>query len=110
MQRQVDKYLAALGDLGIKDLRSIIRYYVSMASACMILQKSTSPTDKDLAGLLATVSKPLDPNMLAEATALVVNSYADLGKTDTVAKGPDMREKILKQLAAKFAGVGTLGI
>jgi hypothetical protein len=112
IQRQVDRYLNDLGDLGIKDLRSIIKFYVSMAVACMLLKKTSIPTDKELAGLLPIALKQIDESkILTEAIAQVINTYAELGKTETVAKGPEMREKVLAKMAAIIANsVGSLGI
>ena len=56
IQRQVDKYLTARG-AELKDIRSIIRYYVAMTAICELLKKITAPTDKDLAGLLPNAQK-----------------------------------------------------
>jgi hypothetical protein len=104
IQRQVDNYLNDLGDLGIKDLRSIIKYYVSMASACLLLKKTTAPTDKEVAGLLPVVLKPIDAHkILAEAVAKVINTYAALGKIETIAKAPEMRTEVLRKIEATIS-------
>lgn len=109
IQRQVDKYLTARGD-ELKEVRSIIRYYVSMAIACLLLKKATVPTDKDLANILPIVVKALDATMLDSSTKLVIDSYKKHGGTETVAKGPEMRDTILKELKAKLAVPGELGL
>jgi hypothetical protein len=108
IQRHVDKYLTGRADL--KDVRSIIRYYVSMAAACVLLNKADPPTDKELAKLLPMVIKPLDEKMLSDCSHLVVHVYNILDGNETVAKGPDMRATILQRLKAQFAGQGTLGV
>lgn len=109
LQRQVDKYLAGRGD-ELKAVRSIIRYYVSMAAACSLLKKATAPTDKELASLLPTILKPLDDALLDSSTKLVLDAYKKHGATETIAKGPEMRETILKELSAQFAVPGDLGL
>lgn len=107
LQRQVDKHLAAIGPV-IKDYRSIIRYYVAMAVACELLKTTLPPTDKDLAGLLPTVLKPMDENLLEGCCYLVLDAYRAAGETETIAKGPDMRNTILSHIKDKFSGQGTL--
>lgn len=109
LHRQADKYLAARGD-DLKSVRSIIRYYVSMAVACTLLMKATTPTDKDLATLLPMVTKPIDTKVLDECTKLVLAAYKKHGETETAAKGPEMRGTVLKDLAAKFSPKGALGV
>ena len=101
IQRQVDKYLTARGD-DLKSVRSIIRYYVSMAVACKLLKKSKAPTDKDLASLSGAVAKPIDQKILDECTDLVLAAYKTHGETETAAKGPEMRQTILKELGASL--------
>lgn len=81
-----------------------------MAVASSLLKKATVPTDKEIAALLPTVLKPLGKSFLFDCTALVIDAYKKHGGTETVAKGPDMRETIVKILTAKFAGLGALGI
>ena len=107
IQRQVDKYLTTKG-AELKDVRSIIRYYVTMAAVCELLQKTDAPKDKDLAGLLPAVQKGIDDKLLAECTDLVLKAYKKEGETETIAKGPEMRGTIIKWLAAKFAAKGAL--
>ena len=101
MQRQVDKYLADQGE-DVKEVKSIVRYYVSMAAACSLLKKTAGIDDKAIASLLPITNKPLDSTMLAACTSMVLGSYMSLGGTETVAKGPDMRETLINQLKAAF--------
>ncbi|MCP1843613.1 hypothetical protein ACVIHI_003469 [Bradyrhizobium sp. USDA 4524] len=109
IHRQVDKYIGDRGD-DLKDVRSIIRYFVSMAVSCTLLNKTAPPSDKELASLLATSLKPIDARLLKNLTDLVTNTYVGLGGTESVAKGPEMRGAILKKLGAKLTPVGSLGI
>lgn len=109
IQRQVDKYLVDLGD-ELKNVRSILRYYVSMVIACTLLKKATDPSDKELASLLQIAQKPLGDAVLKPATDTVDGHYKLAGATEVVAKGPDMREAILKSLKDDFTPKGPLGI
>jgi hypothetical protein len=104
----VDKYLGDRDEF--KDVRSIIRYFVSMAVACTLLKKTTAPTDKELASLLPIALKPLEVGMLDDLTRLVKTAYTSHGGVESVAKGPEMRGTILKRLAAKISKPGELGI
>jgi hypothetical protein len=99
IQRQVDKYLPGHAD-ELKDVKSIIRYYVSMAVGCFLLKKVAAPTDKELASLLPL--KTLDKTLLDECTQLVLSAYNKHGATETIAKGPEMRESLLKELKVKI--------
>jgi hypothetical protein len=95
----VDKYLPGHAD-ELKDVKSIIRYYVSMAVGCFLLKKVAAPTDKELASLLPL--KTLDKTLLDECTQLVLSAYNKHGATETIAKGPEMRESLLKELKVKI--------
>lgn len=98
MQRQVDKYLS--GRVDLKEVRSIIRYYVSMATACNLAKQATGLNDKVLAALLPVTLKPFDVLLLDSCAAAVMSAYLKHGGTETVAKGPDMRETIISDLKA----------
>jgi hypothetical protein len=104
LHRQVDKYLAEKGDQ-LKHVRSIIRCYVSIAVAYMLLKKSAIANDKELALLLPIVAKPIDEDAIENLTQLVLTTYNEHGGSETVAKGPEMRETVLKKLSAKLTPV-----
>ncbi|MBR1194089.1 AIPR family protein [Bradyrhizobium sp. AUGA SZCCT0160] len=106
LHRQVDKYLSGRDDL--KSVRSIIKYYVSMTVACMLLKKADAPTDKELASLLPAATKTIDGMILEECTDIVFAAYQKHGGTETAAKGPEMRATILKELKADLAPKGGL--
>lgn len=107
IHRQVEKYLLSRG-AELKDVRSIIRYYVTMTVVCELLKKTDSPTDKELAALLPTAQKGVDEKLLAECTELVWKAYKKEGESETIAKGPEMTATLKKWLADKFATKGTL--
>lgn len=106
LQRQVDKYLLSKG-AELRDNRSIIRYYISMTIACELLKKTTPPTDRELASLLSAVQKQLSEKVFEDATELVIKAYKHEGETETIAKGPDMRNTILKWVSATLSVQGT---
>jgi hypothetical protein len=105
LQREIDRHLVSLGD-EMKNIRSIIRYYVSMTAACILLKRASAPSDKELAGLLPSVVKGIGLPVLNPSIAIVLSAYGKHGATETVAKGPEMRQTILKELAAQFATPG----
>jgi hypothetical protein len=105
IQRQVDKHLLAKG-VGLKDTRSFAKYYVSMMVACELL-KTIHPNAKMLPNLLPIVVKPISAEMMDDCINAFLSFYNELGATETVAKGPDLREKLLKKMAEKYSG-GTL--
>jgi hypothetical protein len=107
VQRDVDRHLGTRGD-ELKSVRSIIRYYVSMTATCVLLKQASVPTDKTLAALLPAAVKGIDAAILDDCIAVVLDAYKKHGSTETVAKGPEMRQTILKELAARFAAVGEL--
>ncbi|MBR0867637.1 AIPR family protein [Bradyrhizobium diazoefficiens] len=106
--RQVESYLTDRTDL--KQWKSVLRYFVSMAVACTYLKKASPPTDKELAALLPLASKAFIPPLFAELTTMAMKTYTELGGTESVAKGPEMRAEILKQLAFKLTPQGSLGL
>lgn len=81
-----------------------------MAVACTYLKKASPPTDKELAALLPLASKAFIPPLFAELTTMAMKTYTELGGTESVAKGPEMRAEILKQLAFKLTPQGSLGL
>jgi hypothetical protein len=108
IHRQADKHLASRDDL--KSIRSIIRYYVSMVTACTLLKKADPPSDRNLASLLPQAAKLIDTKIIDGGIDRVLAAYKKHGETETAAKGPEMRGTILKQLKADFAPKGGLGV
>lgn len=106
LQRQVEKYLE--GFPALKNVRSILRYYVSMASACLLLKRRARPSPKDLAGLLPLIQKQVDDTVLSEATALTTKAFEKHGKTETAAKGPNMLTDLLDEVEMSLASPGQL--
>lgn len=107
VQRCVDRYLASRDELRAE--RSIIRYYVSMTATCLMLNKASEPTDKELAAALPAAVKGLDKRMLDDSASVVTAAYQQHGGTETIAKGPEMRQTILTNLASRFVPVEARG-
>ena len=104
VQRNVDHYLQTCGD-ELKPVRSIIRYYISMTAISILLKKVSAPTDKELASLITVSVKGIDTAILDDCAAVVMGTYSKHGATETVAKGPDMRQTILRELTPRFAQI-----
>ena len=107
LQRQVEKYLVGRGP-ELKDVRSIIRYYVTMIVVCELLRKIEIPTDRELAALLPKAQRGVDEQILEKSTALVLKVYQKEGGSETIAKGPEMTATLKKWLGDQFAGQGVL--
>ena len=107
IQREVDRYLSTCED-EIKSVRSIIRYYVSMAVACSMLKSSKQPTDRDLASLVAVIVKDSNIKLIDSCTNSIITTYQELGARETIAKGPEMRQKVLQKLVWPSPNQGEL--
>jgi hypothetical protein len=105
LQRHVDKWLAAKG-ADLKETKSIIRYYVSMAVACELLKNTRPSSAGSLATLLPAVLKPINETLMNSCCEVVLAAYKKLGETEKVAKGPEMRDVIRQSLAERFASAG----
>jgi AIPR protein len=101
IQRQVDAYVAEYRQ-ALKGTRSFIRYYVSMMVAIELL-RNVAPAARELAALLPLVTKPVDSGLIESSCAAALAVYERFGATETIAKGREMREEILRQFAAKFS-------
>lgn len=106
IQRQVEKYLVSL--TAINHVRSVIRYYVSMAVACLLLKKTDRPNPKELAGLLPLAVKPLSEAVLVDVTGLILEIFKRHGESETAAKGPQMLADVLEALKQRLAGPANL--
>ncbi len=94
IDRQVNDYLKQREDLS-RDERRDIRFYVDMSIAYP-LTNDPSPNASQLAALAQTVVSSISPDWLNSTTQTVLDEYRKLGGTDTVAKGPHLREALLK--------------
>ncbi|HYX31240.1 MAG TPA: AIPR family protein [Pyrinomonadaceae bacterium] len=96
IDRQVNDYLKQREDL-TRDERRDIRFYVDMCIA-YALSNDPSPTAPELAALAQTVVSSISTDWLNNTTQMVLREYRKLGGTDTVAKGPHLREVLLRML------------
>ena len=75
-----------------------LRFHVAMAFSCSVLE-SGNPSGGQLAA--PRVSSPRK-GMLRKCTDVVWNLYRDLGATDNVAKGPELKDQLLEQIHALY--------
>jgi hypothetical protein len=100
IQRQVDEFLKSRSGL-TRDWRTDLRFYLSLIVACELV-KSNTPTDKSLSAVLSTLIKPIDHKIMTQACQKVKKKYEELGATDRIAKGSELREAVIKMLKARF--------
>ena len=82
-----------------------LRFHVAMAVACSALE-SGIPNRAQLATVrMSLVTK----RILQECTERVWNLYTALGATDNVAKGPDLKDKLLAEVHKRYQPVVRLG-
>jgi len=100
MDRQVVEFLGDQQD-STSDERRDVRYYVDLWVACSLL-KAASPTAELLAGIVKTCLKPINVSILQSSYALVLQTYRQIGGTDKVAKGPELRLTLISMLNKAF--------
>lgn len=108
LDRQVEDFLDGLvKSKTIKpDVRRNLKYYENMVVACELC-KASRPSAKLLADNVGLVTVPIDQKILKAAHESVLASYQKLGETDKDAKGPYLKEIILKELAGKYPAPAT---
>ena len=97
---QVDQILKSRSEMTARD-RSNLRFYVLLWLASMLVGKAL-PSAGDLAKLDI---KAVNDGDVELATDEVWKLYEKLGKTDQVAKGPDLRKATLEGIAARVKAV-----
>jgi hypothetical protein len=103
LDRQIYAYLEK--DAGLNsDTVADVRYYVD-AFVGSLLCMAAQPTPEQISKLSTVVKAPMDKTILEEATKEVLSAYQELGGNDKVAKGPDLKEKLLTHLTARFSAV-----
>src|SRR6266508_3182250 len=99
LDRQVLNYLETQG-LTREEKRDI-RYYCDLWICCD-LAGTSKPTVAQIAALKAVCVSPIAEQRLNDAKDAVLKKYKELGGTDKVAKGPNLRKKIVERLSDKF--------
>jgi hypothetical protein len=99
VDKRVHDYLDERSDLTGETKRDV-RYYVDLELCCERLQRS-KPTPDEIASLLPKISNISDED-LKKSVDYVVAEYQAKGGTDTIAKGPDLTQEILKDLASEY--------
>jgi hypothetical protein len=100
LDRQVYTYLTNTTGLNF-DVIADIRYYVD-AVIGSILTGHAHPTPEQISKLSIVVKAQIEPSVLEEATNMVLGVYKTLGGNDKIAKGPDMKEKLLASLGEQY--------
>jgi hypothetical protein len=97
--RKIDEYLDTREDLN-RDTKTDIKYYIDMRMASE-LAVAPRVYPYQLATLVPKVMS-LESETLRTSCEKVLTIYRSLGGTDTVAKNPEMRRKIIEELAQEF--------
>lgn len=97
--RHVDRVLKRRPEMTARD-RSNLRFYVLFWLGCTVSQTS-SPSTYDLAKMDV---KAISDSEVEAAADDVWTIYEQLGGTDKIAKGPDLRKLALSALSEKFNG------
>jgi hypothetical protein len=100
LDRHVNEYLDLQFELALEDRRDT-KYYVEMWLAATSL-KSAAPTPAEIASLTTWCVAGIPEDDLKNAVAVVYKPYKELGGTDTIAKGPELRRKLMESLAFMF--------
>jgi hypothetical protein len=100
IDHQIDKYIAAQQQLSTDERRDI-RYYIAMATSCFLTNLS-HPDTSTIAGLAQKCIEPIDKTALDWARDKSLGIYQELGATDKVAKGSEMRERLVKMMEEHF--------
>lgn len=99
--KRVDDHLRAMVDLDPKD-RTNIRFFVAMHSAA-IVASNNSPT----AVLISTLNiDQFSDSELEKSVKVVLSVYRNLGGTDQVAKGPQLRNQVMAELQVRSLVTG----
>jgi hypothetical protein len=98
LARMVDRVLKSRSELTARD-RANLRFYVLYWLGASVA-KSATPSAPSIAKIDL---KGLDDSVIEEATDEVWKLYTELGATDQIAKGPDLRKALSEKLAADDA-------
>ena len=89
--RAVDKYLSSPDVVATRNVRTNLRWYLAMEYSIALTGEPT-PKMSDIANMIM----PDDFSLLADCYNAVLAAYDALGATDQVAKGPDLRNRLLE--------------
>jgi hypothetical protein len=105
LDKQTADHLDLRADVTPEEIRDI-RYYVEMWLVAVALKKA-NPKSYEIASLrqLCVTGIPLDD--MAAAVVTVLEEYKALGGTDTIAKGPQLRARLLERLATTYPSSDT---
>ncbi len=99
LDKQASEYMART-DVP-REVRTRIRYYLSMVVACELL-KTSRPTVAQITEAADLFKNKIDDKILSEWYELVKFEYQQLGGNDNVSKGPQLTANIIEILKIKF--------
>jgi len=118
LDRKVEEYLGNRTDIS-KDERRDARFYMDTLVACELTQSAEPAPDK-LAALVQTLVEPISEQIMSAACQEVLTTYRALvkkllakrvlGAGDKVAKGTELRTKLLAALAARYPAPAKHGV
>jgi hypothetical protein len=103
LDRQVYAYLEKMAKMNEETIADI-RFYVD-AMLGSLLTEAVQPTEDQIAKLAAIVKAPIALDKMTEATNIVTKIYSDLGGTDKIAKGPELKERLIAYLEERLSKV-----
>ena len=92
IDRHVEKHLGSRPDVE-RTVRADLRYYVDLLVTCLLSRKAT-PSRPEIAALKDRIAGELTGSVIETAYEEVRQLYEELGGTDKVSKGPDLRKKL----------------
>lgn len=99
MLEATEEFLGKHPDNLIPADKNNLRFYVAMAASQLLLQQFNPPVVK-----IASLSNTAITNEhLADAYTIVNSRYSLLGRTDQVAKGPELLDKVNEELVKRYA-------
>jgi hypothetical protein len=92
--KKTESYLNSHEDTLSAADKNNLKFYIAMAVAQIVLRKF-DPSEKDISSLAGA---EIDDGLLSNAYTILNDAYSELGRTDKVAKGPDLVEQVKQKL------------
>lgn len=100
IDRRVEKHLARQPEIE-RTVRADLRYYVDLLVTCMLVERP-GPSRAEIAALKDRVAEELTGPVISAAFAEVRELYGELGGTDKVSKGPDLRVRLEEYIDGRW--------
>lgn len=102
LDRAVRKYLAKRDDI-TKDEKADIRFYMGTGLVCRLANK-LDPSTGEFASLSQSISAGVSNALMDQSCEIVRSVYKEKRGDDKAAKGPNMRDAVLKAIGANLNG------